>query len=38
LHPWLIPNPEVVSKPSIEFKAKAELGVQPNEYIQYFDD
>jgi hypothetical protein len=29
---------EVVSKPSIGFKAKAERGVQPQEYIEYFED
>jgi hypothetical protein len=28
----------VVSKPSIGFKVKAERGVQPLEYIEYFED
>jgi hypothetical protein len=29
---------EVVSKASIGFKVKAERGVQPQEYIEYFED
>jgi hypothetical protein len=29
---------EVVSKPSIGFKAKAEFAVQPQEYNAYFED
>jgi hypothetical protein len=28
----------MVSKPSIGLKAKAECGVQPEEYISYFED
>ena len=29
---------EVVSKPSIGLKVKAGRGVQPQEYIEYFED
>jgi hypothetical protein len=29
---------EVVSKPSIGFNVKAKRGVQPQEYIEYFED
>ncbi len=29
---------EVVSKPSSGFKAYAERAVQPQEYIEYFED
>jgi hypothetical protein len=29
---------DVVSKSSIGFRVKAECGVQPQEYIKYFED
>jgi hypothetical protein len=32
------PSLEVVLKPSIEFKVKADWGGQPQEYREYFED